>query len=255
MNKINMDAFQLLNGEKFNELFKGHFIKLTNSDEIHHKYQFKTGLNIDDIPFYPNGSCHPGGIYFCDENDLILWLYYSEIIGPMFYFRSVIIPDNAQVWVEHNKFKADQLILGERLEIGELKIWQNTEHNLYACKLNGMALKYIKNQTPEMCLIAVQQNGNALQYVLEQTREINLMACQSQGLSLRYVRDQTPEINLMAVQQTGYALQYVLEQNPEICLKACQTHGSALQWVVNQSPEIILAAIKQNSYARRLVKN
>ena len=34
-----------------------------------------------------------------------------------------------------------------------------------AVQENGNALRYVHNQTPEICLAAVQENGNALQYV------------------------------------------------------------------------------------------
>jgi hypothetical protein len=44
------------------------------------------------------------------------------------------------------------------------------------CKLavqqNGDALRYVKNQTEEICKLAVQQNGDALKYVKNQTEEI-----------------------------------------------------------------------------------
>jgi len=40
-------------------------------------------------------------------------------------------------------------------------------HNLClaAVRQNGMALKFISNQTPEICRAAVEQNPDALQYV------------------------------------------------------------------------------------------
>jgi hypothetical protein len=39
-----------------------------------------------------------------------------------------------------------------------------------------MILIFIKEQTPEICLEAVKQDGLALIYVLEQTEEICLLA-------------------------------------------------------------------------------
>ena len=64
-------------------------------------------------------------------------------------------------------------------------------------------------QTPEICLAAVQQNGFALQYVKKQTPELCLMAVQQNGNSLQYVKKQTHEICLAAVQQSEDALQYI----------------------------------------------
>ena len=68
------------------------------------------------------------------------------------------------------------------------------EKDLEAVKQNGFALKFVKDQTPELCLEAVKQNG----------------------IALRYVRDQTPEICLEAVKQNGWALQFVKDQTSEL---------------------------------------
>src|SRR5579863_2417048 len=41
--------------------------------------------------------------------------------------------------------------------------------NIAKVKKNGLKLQNITNQTPAICLAAVQQNGKALQYVNKQT--------------------------------------------------------------------------------------
>jgi Domain of unknown function (DUF4116) len=84
---------------------------------------------------------------------------------------------------------------------------------LRAVEQNGYALRYVKEQTPEVCLRAVERNGDALQYVKEQTPEVCLRAVERNGDALRYVKEQTPEVCLRAVEQNGDALQYV---NPSI---------------------------------------
>ena len=37
--------------------------------------------------------------------------------------------------------------------------------DLEMVKRNGMALRFVKDQTPEICLAAVNEYGNALQFV------------------------------------------------------------------------------------------
>jgi len=61
----------------------------------------------------------------------------------------------------------------------------------------------------EEALEKVKQDGNALRYVNNQTLEICLEAVKQDGDALRYVNNQTLEICLEAVKQNGYALQYV----------------------------------------------
>ena len=167
---------QLLDGKTFNDCYREkQLIKLTNKLENHNGYQFQTGLNIDSNEFNPSGECQRGGIYFCLWEKLSMWLNYSR--SPMFYARLVTIPDDAKVWIEKDKFKTDRLILGDRVKIGDLTVWNDSSYCLEACKFDGLVLQYIKNQTPEMCLISVRQNFSALQYVLEPNPGIVFDSC------------------------------------------------------------------------------
>lgn len=61
------------------------------------------------------------------------------------------------------------------------------EQILENVKQNGTALRYVKEQTPEICLEAVKQNGIALEYVKEQTPEIYLEALKQNVLALEHV--------------------------------------------------------------------
>ncbi len=40
------------------------FFKLTTHNELHHGFQYTTGLNIDSLQFNPTGECSSGGLYF-----------------------------------------------------------------------------------------------------------------------------------------------------------------------------------------------
>jgi len=54
-------------------------------------------------------------------------------------------------------------------------------------KGNGFALRYVREQTPEICMVAVKQNPRALCHVKEQTLEICLEAVKKDRYVLRYV--------------------------------------------------------------------
>jgi hypothetical protein len=212
---------QLLTGVEFNKRYRSkqkgetyefsQFIKLTNELEVHNGYEFKTGLNIDTVPFDPQHRCDAGGLYFTLLNDLSHWLHYND--KTMFYVRSVTIPDDAQVLVEKDKCKADRLILGDRIPIDDLDVWSDTAYCLQAVKLNGWALQYVKNQTKEICLAACKQNGWTLQHVNDSllTEEMCLEACKLDGHALQHVKQslQTPEMCIAAIKKTGAAMQYV----------------------------------------------
>ena len=86
------------------------FYKITNEQELHNGLQYKTGLNIDPIPFNPNGSCLKGGIYYTTAEHILEFLDY----GP--WIREVTIPVDAQTYKDPkgDKWKSDKVILGDR---------------------------------------------------------------------------------------------------------------------------------------------
>jgi len=89
------------------------YYKILNKDENHNGLQYKTGINVDQIPFNPNGNCEPGGIYFSSE-DILGFLSYGC------WIREVTLPDREEIYEEPEnpkKFKAHRVILGERREI------------------------------------------------------------------------------------------------------------------------------------------
>ena len=50
-------------GGSFKKKYRKTFVKLTNRDENHNNFQYKTGLNVDVNPMDWN-ECVPGGLYF-----------------------------------------------------------------------------------------------------------------------------------------------------------------------------------------------
>ena len=60
---------------------------------------------------------------------------------------------------------------------------------LEAVNKNGYAIKYVEDQTPEICLAAVKQNWDTLKYVKDQTKEICLAAVRQDGDALKYVEE------------------------------------------------------------------
>ena len=83
-----------------------------------------------------------------------------------------------------------------------------------------------KNITYEMCLVAVQSDGKAIDFVPEQyrTKEVYLEACKNNGLMITKVPDSiiSEEFYVCAVESNGNALKYIpLERRTkELCKKA-----------------------------------
>lgn len=203
---MNQFIFNTLSGTKFNSVHNHLYgnseqyklVKLTNEIEVHNGYKFKNGLNIDTNHFHPFGSCQSGGIYFIFAKNMDNWISYNN--KNMVYYRFVIIPDDAQVYIENGKFKTNKLILSEKKNL--------LDYNFSLIENNVKLLKYYK-QTVKICLKAVKRNGLALKYVNNQTREICLKAVWNNWCALKYVKNQTDEICFEAIARNGCAIIYI----------------------------------------------
>ena len=67
------------------------YYKILSESECHFDLQYQDGLNIDPVPWNPNGSCEPGGIYFASEDIL-------AFLGSGPWIREVIIPDDVPIY-------------------------------------------------------------------------------------------------------------------------------------------------------------
>lgn len=90
------------------------YFKILNKQECHHGLQYKTGLNIDPVPFEEKGSCVPGGIYFASK-DIFAFSHYGV------WVREVKIPKDAKMVKDPEegpeKFRADRVILGRKRKL------------------------------------------------------------------------------------------------------------------------------------------
>jgi hypothetical protein len=97
-----------MTGADFNYFTKDStLVKLFTRNKVHNDMEFKLGLNTDPLPFNPIGSCKRGGIYFVEKQNYERWVQYKNKV--MRYFSLVVIPDDAQVYIEKDKFKADKI--------------------------------------------------------------------------------------------------------------------------------------------------
>lgn len=90
--------------------------KITNEEEKHYGYQYKTGLNILDGNFDYSGSCCEGGFYFTELK------YIHEYYDYGIYIREVILPKSDPDFVmaknpSGNKWRANKIVLGKRYSL------------------------------------------------------------------------------------------------------------------------------------------
>lgn len=190
-------------GSDFNKAYKGTtFYKFLYDDLTHYEFKYQLGLNIDWNVFNPSNECSKGGLYFCEDNKC--HLYFNQYGTKLALIK---IPDDARVYIEEDKFKANKLIIKKITDFSDIgdNCWINM------IPKNAGALKFVKNQTKDICELAVQKNGTSIEYVKEEflTEDICIMAVKNNYLALAYISKQTDEMCRLAVQQNSSALYYV----------------------------------------------
>jgi len=139
------------------------YFKLLNREETHNEFRFKTGLNIDIIPFNYNRDeiCVPGGIYFSKSQNILEW-----ITSASYWIREVIIPKDANVIEFEDKLRADKVILKERMALSKVETWKYlVDHGANIHTYNDYALRLTaRNGHFDIVKYLVEQGANIHAY-------------------------------------------------------------------------------------------
>ena len=141
---------KLMSGKEFNERYpEVRLVKLTNPEEIHNTYQFRTGVNKESKIMTFEENCDPNGLYFTTLENIGRWFSYNGS-GNMHYIRDVTLPDGALVWIGGSKFKASEIILGERKMIEDLPELSDEAFCMHLAHQSAQILNYV-DQTDSFC--------------------------------------------------------------------------------------------------------
>ena len=118
-----------MKNEKFLEgtLIKGKDLKgytlckILAEDMVMQGFQYKMGMNEDVKPLATAGNCK-AGLYFCFIKDVYGYLRYGNKLAL------IGIPDEEDVYVDDNKFRAHRLDIKKIMHLDEVTTW------MYLCK-------------------------------------------------------------------------------------------------------------------------
>lgn len=115
--------------------------------------------------------------------------------------------------------------------------FQTSELCELACEQSGYALKYIKNQTRELCWKAVKNNGKAYQYVNKEFK--------------------CDELCKIAISEYPEMIQYYKGNNLEYYVSAVSLDGSVLRFidVIYQTTQVCTLAVKKDKENVKFIKN
>ena len=140
-------------------------------------------------------------------------------------------------------------LMKEALDVKKSSKYKNNNSiNLLQSTNMLFQLRYVKEQTPELCKMAITKNGLALEYVKkEQAPKLCEIDVNQNGYALELIKEQTPELCEIDINQNGYALELVKEQIPELCKMASQQNHYVFEFVKQQTHELCKLANEQNS--------
>lgn len=232
---------QLLRGSDFKDV---KLYKILNDSMTHYGFHYKMGLNTLEEKFNPSGDCDDGGLYITAHpyhwimmgthiasvtlpNDALVWTGNIKMKVNMLILRTITeIPDNIYLQSICADISNFRLIPEERRTIEMYRMMIKTDpasivsvpshllHDLFTSELSiilirrdGLNLKYLftSDKTPELCRLAVEINGNALNLVppILCTPKLCAIAVATCPLALYSVpyEHRTLEICLTAVKQ------------------------------------------------------
>lgn len=143
------------------------------------------------------------------------------------------------------------------------EIEQTYELCKYVVKKNGLLLEYIKEQTEELCILAVKNDCYAFRYVEErfQTDYICKLAIGQNYKNLLYVKNMTNEIKRYSVNCCGYAIQFIDKPDiepktmfhVELCNMAVCNTGRAITHIKDKSIETLKLSLLTSDYGIKYI--
>ena len=160
---------------------------------------FYTTLSHDLRELYSNQSCR---FYYLDEIPMKL--------KKAKYVCEVVLQEGARIIRDEISLKTEHCFIRNPMKLAHFI----SLHNLSFSVLDhdGLALRFIHNQTPAHCLVAVKQNGLALRFAKYKSESVCNEAVKQNGLALRFIKDQTEQQCLTAVRQNPLALLLVKDK-------------------------------------------
>lgn len=118
---------------------------------------------------------------------------------------------------------------------------------LYACSVDGINLKYIKNKfhhiiiTSEMCLIAVESNPKAILYVPKNkmNNELKEMACSEDPTLMTHFDDLREEFVEKIIKEKPYAIRYAKKVSENFLCEMIKTTPTICTYFDKMTPKMI----------------
>ena len=127
------------------------------------------------------------------------------------------------------------------------------EVRLAAVKQNGKAIKYIRNASKEVQLTAmIQRVPYMIKYYSHISKELQLFAMEQDKRVIQFINCASEELQLDALKQNIHMIKYIHSPSKKVQLIAVKQHGYLIKYISCASDEVQLASLWDPS-ARKYV--
>lgn len=125
--------------------------------------------------------------------------------------------------------------------------YDDEEICLQAIKLYSPNIQYIPYQTTELCMLALQDSRKCiLRYIREQTYDICKQAVTYNPNNISYVKNQLYDLCVIALEKEPQTLGYIKEQYHELCEYAQHKNNRVIIMTRNPTYEMSVYAVKKD---------
>jgi len=206
-------------GSKFNKIYQNQlFYKILNISCLdYNRIIYDDGLNIfnnsivDKENYYSEIESIDGIVFFKKEDIHLMCNNYEA-----YYIVSVSVPDDAFInMYDNGLYVTDKIIINmkDAKFIEDFIYWNDQDFCKRQVQENGYTLRFVKNKSKYICKLALEENGNAFQYVddIYKDHYICEYAVKKNGLNLQFVPYdlRTEEVCKSALKNNIDAIQFV----------------------------------------------
>ncbi len=224
------------------------YFKVLADDLIHHGYKYKLGLNVDVLPFNPNDSCGPGGLYYTTEEHVLSYSEYGSLIAE--------VEPMGQTYKdpECDKWKTDKLFVKS---IVPITTWLSAKSRKFQCsmvKKNPSNIRYIIDPAEGVQLVAVKLDGNSILYIKDPSEAVKLAAVKNKA-ELWYIKNPSEAVQLAMIKRDWQNIGYFENPSEVVQLAAVQQSPDGILNIKNPSEAVQLKAIDRYPGNIQYIKN
>ena len=178
-------------------------------------------------------------------------VYKEALVRIKILLNSDIVGRNAQIEKDLILTKNSDLCIDYMRNVGSNEDYPEIIQ-LIAVRKYGVYIKYIKNPTEKVQLVAVPQHEYAISYIIEKgitpSEKVKLAAVNSNGAAIQFIRNPSEEVQLAAVTKNAHAIQYIDNPSEQVQIAIVKQGLWAFEYIENPSEKVQLALITNFGY-------